>query len=127
MKHIFLTAFLLLAAWAGAQGTLQFSQARIVTGLETVPSGKVWKVQSFLPTEVYRSDFSPAPRIYQAAINGTNRNVGTSGIGDANSKYSDGMSFIPLPLWLPAGTTFNPAVSGGYLWGANVLEFTIVP
>lgn len=127
LKIIFFGLTLLCSAYGFAQGSLQFSQAKLVTALETVPTGKVWKVLSFLPTQVYRSDYSPAPRIYTVTINGVNRDIGFSGIGDANSKYSDGMSFVDLPLWLPESTTLNPVVSGGYIWAANVIEFNIIP
>ena len=110
-----------------AQGNLQFNQAKLVTGLETVPAGKVWKVESFLPTSVYRADFSPNPRIYLCAFDGITREVGHSGIGDLNARYSSVVTFIDTPLWLSAGTTINPTVSSSFLWGVNVLEFNILP
>ena len=34
-----------------AQGNLQFNQVKLVTALETVPVGKVWKVESALSGE----------------------------------------------------------------------------
>ncbi len=57
MKFYFLVAFALLALSAGAQGTLQFNQVKLVSStLETVPTGKVWKV-----TAVYGQKFACWP------------------------------------------------------------------
>lgn len=42
-------AFVALASFAHAQGSLQFNAAKIITnssGVQTVPTGKVWKVMS---------------------------------------------------------------------------------
>ncbi len=127
MRKFFTLFCCLFSLLASTQGTLEFNQVKLITGNETVPTGKVWKVTSFIPTDVYRSDYSPAPRTYVLGINGTNRNIGHSGIGDANSRYSSVMTFIPLPLWLPEGTSINPSVSGSYLYGVNVIEFNVVP
>jgi len=113
-----------------AQGNLQFNQVKLITGLETVPDGKVWKVEAFLPTEVWRVVSSTVnPRIYICGINGTDRQVGHSG-GTNNSTSSVGgmpVSFIELPLWLPEGSTLNPTVSNSFLWGVSVIEFNVIP
>jgi len=126
MRTILSIAFLFVALAGWTQNNLQFSQAKIVSGTETVPNGKVWKLNSFLPTQVYHSAFGANPRIYSVNINGIDRQVGHSGIGDSNSQFSSSMSFIELPLWLPAGTTINPVVSAGYIWGINIIEFNLV-
>ncbi|MCC6600136.1 MAG: hypothetical protein IT223_05630 [Crocinitomicaceae bacterium] len=46
-----LVFFLILTVRPAAQGTLQFSQALIVTTSQTVPTGKVWKVTSLYGSE----------------------------------------------------------------------------
>jgi len=49
-----LSAHLFISLASNAQGSLQFNQAKLVgNNLETVPSGKVWKVMS-----LYGEDFS---------------------------------------------------------------------
>ena len=90
---------------------LQFSQALLFNGttVQTVPAGKVWKVEQ--QAQSYTNGGSGA---YSSLIvNGINWfHNGTSG------------SFPSGALWLPAGTT----VAGWSQYtNYNVIEFTIVP
>ena len=48
MKKLLLFTFLILSNLACAQGNLQFNQVQLVTSLETVPVGKVWKIESVI-------------------------------------------------------------------------------
>jgi hypothetical protein len=48
MKKLYLILFVLLNQLAYAQGNLQFNQVKLVTALETVPAGKVWKIESVI-------------------------------------------------------------------------------
>jgi hypothetical protein len=48
MKKLFLFTFLILSTLTSAQGNLQFNQVKLVTNTETVPVGKVWKIESVI-------------------------------------------------------------------------------
>ena len=49
MKNFFLIIILSSLTLMGkAQGNLQFNQAKLVNTIDTVPSGKVWKIESFI-------------------------------------------------------------------------------
>ena len=48
MKTLYIALFILLNHLAFAQGNLQFNQVKLVTALETVPAGKVWKIESVI-------------------------------------------------------------------------------
>ncbi|NBN99205.1 MAG: hypothetical protein EBV19_08240, partial [Flavobacteriia bacterium] len=49
MKASFLVfGFLVFSGGFLAQGNLQFNQVKLVTNQETVPVGKVWKVESVI-------------------------------------------------------------------------------
>jgi len=52
MKRVLFSLILFFVAFlVNAQGNLQFNQVKLVTTLETVPAGKVWKVESALTGE----------------------------------------------------------------------------
>jgi hypothetical protein len=127
MKHLLLTLFALwLSASAlSAQGNLQFNQAKYITSIESVPSGKVWKLVSFTPTEAFRD--ASAPRTYQMGINGTSRVIGHSAWQYNNYATSGPMSTINLPLWFSAGTSLDPAVASSFVTGLNIIEFNLIP
>ena len=48
MKQLLLIVLMLGFTVIQAQGNLQFNQVKLVTTLETVPAGKVWKVESVI-------------------------------------------------------------------------------
>ena len=48
LSFLFFTFLLLNTIYS--QGNLQFNQVKLVSAIETVPAGKVWKVTNFLPT-----------------------------------------------------------------------------
>jgi hypothetical protein len=46
MKKLFLLiAFFYVTSFAKSQGNLQFNKVKLVSTVETVPAGKVWKVE----------------------------------------------------------------------------------
>jgi hypothetical protein len=127
MKKNFLILCLLLTSAAYSQNNLQFSKVitesfSIASGeygagiqfstLKTVPTGKVWKIESMgCNTENYGNGFE---------INGIKNSFYT------NQAYSP---FKQGPLWLSAGTTFrlfnnsNQPQNSCYI---SILEFNIV-
>ncbi|MCC6601036.1 MAG: hypothetical protein IT223_10235 [Crocinitomicaceae bacterium] len=120
----FTTALTIDVKDAQAQ-TLQFSSVKIVSSVETVPSGKVWKLEAALGPAIM-SNCSTAP-MHTLKINGSDVNVGTSGNISFNS-YCYGWSGIGIvtdfPIWLPANATLQ---AGSNVTGISVLEFDIVP
>jgi hypothetical protein len=134
MKKLYFILFILLNQLAFAQGNLQFNQVKLVTALETVPAGKVWKIESVIyniaeGSTTYQTgnygncntnDYNSAAII----VAGTPTKVGqgTSPLAYSNGAYVH--SYTILPIWLPAGTT----LSGGIcLNKISVIEFNITP
>jgi len=134
MKKLYFILFILLNQFAFAQGNLQFNQVKLVTALETVPAGKVWKIESVIyniaeGSTTYQTgnygncntnDYNSAAII----VAGTPTKVGqgTSPLAYSNGAYVH--SYTILPIWLPAGTT----LSGGIcLNKISVIEFNITP
>lgn len=134
-----------------AQGNLQLNQVKLVTSVETVPVGKVWKVESALTGEERypTSGTTLASNSRFILVNGTSicvheEHVATTGVG-FNGCCGGGFwmsnvgmavnSTTPvlvqvtaqptkLPLWLPAGTTL---AAGTKVSSISVLEFNIIP
>lgn len=132
MKRTLCIITLLLAfTFVKAQGNLQFSQVKLVSTTQTVPAGKVWKVESahisqttclftFAGTCVSNSTTTFVHAgIY--IVNGTSCYLGMDTGGD-QLRYS--VSSDPFPLWLPATTTLAAGTNIGFL---SVIEFNIIP
>lgn len=137
--------------FAHAQGNLQFSQVKLVTTQETVPAGKVWKVESALSGEErYPTSGSTLPSNSRfILVNGSSvcvheEHVATTGVG-FNGCCGGGFwmnnvgmavnSTTPvlvqvtaqptkLPLWLPLGSTLS---IGTKVSSISVVEFNIIP
>jgi hypothetical protein len=150
--RIFILFILLISIETSlAQGNLQFNQVKLVTALETVPVGKVWKVESALSGEErYPTSGTALPsnsRFIQ--VNGTSvcvheEHVATTGVGfngccgggfwmnnvgmavNSTTPLLVQVSAQPtkLPLWLPSGATL---AVGTKVSSISVLEFNIIP
>lgn len=124
MKLLVSIFFIHLAMSSVAQGNLQFNNILLleVTCCSpvsfTVPSGKVWKIESSTMSSV-----NYPMRI--TSING----ISTTGYitKDANSNY--GVFPMNLPYWLPSNTqvAFTHGTSGGQKGFVSIIEFNIVP
>jgi hypothetical protein len=117
-----------------AQGSLQFNQVKLVTTIETVPAGKVWKVESVIyniPVDItgYQTGNSAncnstSYRSTAIEINGTPTKTGQ---GMATASYSNlayTHAYTRLPLWLPAGATLSGGICNLQI---SVIEFNIIP
>jgi hypothetical protein len=127
MKSCLLFAVLLGIFVKTEAQTLQFSQVKLVTTVETVPANKVWKIEGFFPTTFSRYSGSSGVtegHIYNLVINGNNRPVGVSSFltGYWGTSYSGNMG--NFPLWIPAGTTL---AAGSNVGEISVIEFNIIP
>jgi hypothetical protein len=117
-----------------AQGNLQFNQAKLVTAIETVPAGKVWKIESVIyhigqaSSGVQSTNGGCNNSAYYEStaieIAGTPTKVGQGTQAASYSNLSYTHSYTILPLWLPSGTTLS---GGTCLNKISVIEFNIIP
>lgn len=129
---IFLFASLVfIVAEMKAQSGLNFSQVIMLNNnSQTVPTGKVWKVESIMSGLAY-----PIGSNCTSPTN--NGNYGTAFFIDNNIYFTDvaynaGTNYSSimftgsraLPMWLSAGTSIKTACSTSI---ATVIEFDIVP
>jgi len=123
MKNIVFICFLWISFSVNSQGNLQFNQVLLVSTVQTVPVGKVWKIESVtysggLPFLGASSASATADQIKINSINQVVRSL--------SSQYNGGMTVWEqtFPIWLPSGTTLE--VSTG-VNNISVIEFNIVP
>ncbi len=123
MKTIVYLITFIFSSIGFSQGNLQFNQVKLVSTQETVPAGKVWKVESV--------SYSAGPTIFiqgwiyasmSYTINGNMLYIGT--ITDTEYRYNNPIKDNTFPFWLPAGATLSAGTNMKYL---NVLEFNIIP
>jgi hypothetical protein len=130
MKY-FIALFLLgLTTLLFSQGNLQFNQVISVSNTaQTVPSGKVWKVETYMQSRTVLTEFFEFPacnfpdRQHPFLINGKpyyhvngSPGHGSSGIMMAVSNF--------FPLWLKAGDVVQTTCQDNFL---SIIEFNIVP
>jgi hypothetical protein len=105
-----------------AQGaTLQFNQVLILNSATpyTVPSNKVWKVES----AVYSSYYIDYTNSAKAVIDGTSVDLMPFSFYDGNS-YGRIPYSTAFPMWLPQNTTIQPSGKTSKMF---VVEFNVVP
>jgi hypothetical protein len=131
MKKIILTLLLSVGInlVINAQGNLQFNQAKLVSTVETVPAGKVWKVESVLYSQVIQQGAINNLATYhdnaQILINGNSLSIRSVRQVDGGSGGKSGFVWeVNYPIWLPSGTTL--AAGGGVIY-LSVIEFNIQP
>ncbi|MEY5133799.1 MAG: hypothetical protein RLZZ198_1803 [Bacteroidota bacterium] len=143
MNKIFTFITVLFAALnARAQGSLQFNQVKLVSTVETVPAGKVWKLENYLPSSQLAIDLNRQPN--QASVGGTKNFVVlvngtqvflqttiTREVGRNDGYWNqDGYAaaadyrIFDAPIWLPAGTSLAASTN---VMSLSVLEFNLVP
>jgi hypothetical protein len=114
---------------AKSQGTLQFSQIKLVSSSETVPLGRVWKATGILPFQ--QTSWPGSPVFYNISVNGNLSTVGHEAYGRATNgsslgtgSYSSAIVAPVFPLWLPSGTSL---AAGANVRAISVIEFNIIP
>jgi hypothetical protein len=143
MKRLYIfviTTFLYTGAFT--QGNLQFNQVKLVSTIETVPAGKVWKVENYLPSSQLAIDLNRPSN--QATAGGTKnfimlvnsnqvflqttitREVGRDDGYWNHSGYTTASDYkiFDAPIWLPASTTLAASTN---VLSLSVIEFNIVP
>ena len=121
MKKLLFTTLLFCGlAFTAQSQSLQFSQVLLVSSLDTVPQGKIWKVTNILPTldvsgsseiQVNGNDIVVA---FSLCLNGQTSSSGSFG---NNHNYYNGLQG---PYWLPEGTTLQAGTNVQYI---SVIEF----
>jgi hypothetical protein len=138
-KSVLLSLFFLFFSRGYTQGNLQFNQVKLVSTLETVPVGKVWKVESavFMGGAPFCLGTGPNASCAGGNLGGTGfvgnmafqvngqTNYLYTNLGQPNSSASyASQGYSPFPLWLPGGSTLATSTNMRYL---SVIEFNIVP
>lgn len=121
MKKITTILFLALALVSlesNAQNNLSFSKVKLITSSDTVPIGKVWKIESVGRTSNFTVGGSTTSNwilinnhILEFNTRSTNGNGTTWGIGTT------------LPLWIPEGTSLNIFTNTELI---SVIEYTVI-
>ena len=143
MKRLYtfiITIFLYTGSFT--QGNLQFNQVKLVSTIETVPAGKVWKVENYLPSSQLAIDLNRPTN--QATAGGTKnfimlvnssqvflqttitREVGRDDAYWNHSGYTTASDYkiFDAPIWLPASTTLAASTN---VLSLSVIEFNILP
>jgi hypothetical protein len=134
-----LLLILIISEAASAQGkTLAFNQVLLITtSQQTVPAGRVWKIESCmgLPTTSSGQSYMSLsfPSRHNIVINGTNIGVASeTSVAAGGSTYSGGDYYkvwamnencTTMPIWLPAGTTLAAGTNVSYI---SVIEFEVI-
>jgi hypothetical protein len=121
----FLFFTLLLSTIGFSQGNLQFNQVKLVSTIETVPVGKVWKVEAAFG-DALLSNCSTQP-MHRIVVNNnelTVSNVSSVSFNGYCGGWQGTVSVTTFPFWLPAGSTL--AISSNVV-SISVIEFNIIP
>ncbi|MBM3423892.1 MAG: hypothetical protein FJY06_00175 [Bacteroidetes bacterium] len=131
MRYFSLFVFCITFRLFFSQFNLQLNQVLLVSNaVQTVPVGKVWKIESYMQAGVTISDMSESsatcnyPGRHHAFL--VNNQLyylinGSPGHGSSGTYMAVGNS---LPMWIPVGTTVRTSCASDVL---SVLEFNLVP
>lgn len=117
--------FALVSYKANAQNNLSFSKVKLITATDTVPVGKVWKIES-----VGRSGSTSYPPSSNSITINNNRNLEFNpvnvlqNVGSPTSYGGIGYGTgTQLPFWVPAGTIITVGQNSSII---SVIEYNIV-
>lgn len=127
MKKLICILVLCFSFGANAQGNLQFNQVlKISTTIETVPAGKVWKIESYQQSNVSGTSNSTSgcdinrirPYIIDGQVYHNIKNIATANAGYIYAAENR------MPIWLAEGQTAATSCPSDFL---SVIEFNIIP
>ena len=123
MRKLIAFCFLFNAYLGFSQGNLQYNQIKLVSTAETVPAGKVWKIESvtYNAPIPYMGQSGAGADVCKITINSIDQIV-----RGFSFQYNGGAAVWEqsYPIWLPSGTTL--AISTGVNF-ISVIEFNIIP
>ncbi len=118
-------AFALVSLKTNAQNNLSFSKVKLITATDTVPVGKVWKIES-----VGRSGSTSFPPTSNSITINNNQNLEFNpvnvlqNVGTPTSYGGIGFGAgTQLPFWIPAGTIITVGQNSSVI---SVIEYSIV-
>jgi hypothetical protein len=128
MKFLLVLVAFALGGLAWGQ-TLQFSQVLLVSSnTQTVPAGKVWKVENILASS---SLVASGNQTVNFSISVDNSQVFVAGANSQVNVYNQGVQSMSStsnqlvqPIWLPAGSTL---AAGQNVFRVSVIEFNVLP
>ncbi len=128
MKTLLVLLAFALGGLAWGQ-TLQFSQVLLVSSnTQTVPAGKVWKVENILASS---SLVASGNQTVNFSISVDNSQVFVAGANSQVNVYNQGVQSMSStsnqlvqPIWLPAGSTL---AAGQNVFRVSVIEFNVLP
>jgi hypothetical protein len=122
------------------QGNLQFNQVKIISNIDppqTVPAGKVWKIESVFANDqdVYPASTSGSNQSFFASCGVPTlwyfyygRYLAINNIPISFGVHSAGEQLTHLPIWVPAGSTICTCTNSSFCArGYSAIEFNIVP
>ena len=112
--------FMLIIPFISFSQNLAFSEVKLVSTLETVPEGKVWKITNVLSTLSGSGDVIIKVNdneIITAFSKSSNGQTGGTGNFHNNHNYFNSLEGA---FWLPSGTTLEAWTNTQYI---SVLEF----
>jgi hypothetical protein len=143
MKKILFAGLLSIICFCAVQAqnkTLAFNQVLLINSTpQTVPVGKVWKVEGVAGQRVIQyqfasnsnTDYNPANclitingagiSVLQTVATGAGNGNGNGGLGYSGFAYA--ASPTTFPLWLPEGTSLAASTNVSYI---SVVEFNVV-
>ena len=116
-KIIFITLLFCGLAFTAQSQSLTYSKVILLTSLDTVPQGKVWKVESAV------SEMKSTSQHIYFYINNNKCTVTRTWVSLlANAPYALPIVNPIFPMWLPAGTIVT---SGVDVEALSIIEFNI--
>jgi len=118
-KLLFITLLFCGLSFSAQSQSLTYSKVILLTALDTVPQGKVWKVVSYQTNEFAAQDVTIKINNSMIKLYSSYWQGGT--LGGQTYAAATHTRQTPLPMWFPAGTTIEPQASCQSL---NIIEFT---
>lgn len=130
-RSLFLSFGFIVSFLSYGQFNLQLNQVLLVSNsLQTVPVGKVWKVESFMQAGIAAPDMietggtcALSDRHHPMIVNGQSYYLINGSPGHGSSGVFLAVSNM-LPMWLPAGATLRTACAKDVI---SVIEYNLVP
>ena len=120
-KLLFITLLFCGLAFSAQSQSLTYNKVILLTALDTVPQGKVWKVVSYLPSGQWINAGTGTTGSLDILINSVEYKISQYKMAYVGNGGHGEKETVPFPIWLPAGTTLEPSTNCGSL---SIIEFT---